>query len=89
MRSQATRLALVLCAFALPSIGCVPRRAVIPDPTVPHQVAEETEVVIWTEIPASPSPANPTAAVSRTVKVKTKIRLLEGWWIAGPPVVEP
>lgn len=68
------RLALVLCVFALPSIGCV-KRSVIPDPTVPHQVAKESEVVIWARAPDGKM-------------VRMKVRLLEGWWIAGPPVVE-
>lgn len=69
------RLALALLASALLSSGCA-HRTVIPDPTVPHQVAREAEVEIWVQ-----------AADGK--KVRQKVRLLEGWWIAGPPVVEP
>ena len=69
------RLAPVLLASALLSSGCI-KRTVIPDPTVPHQVAREAEVEIWVQAPGGN-------------KVKQKVRLLEGWWIAGPPVVEP
>lgn len=68
------RLALVLAASATLSTACV-KRNVIPDPTVPHQVARETEVVVWTRAPDGKM-------------VPTKVRLLKGWWIAGPPVVE-
>jgi hypothetical protein len=66
---------LVLIGSALLSSGCA-HRQVIPDPTVPHQVAEECEIKIWAE-------------KADGTKVKTKVRLLKGWWIAGPPVVEP
>jgi hypothetical protein len=68
------RLALVLLASVPLSSGCV-KRVVIPDPTVPHQVAREAEVMIWVE-------------TATGKKVAQKVRLLEGWWIAGPPVVE-
>jgi len=57
------------------SAGCSPRVQVIPDPTVPHQVATEAEVVIWARR------ADGSLAPQR-------VRLLKGWWIAGPPVVE-
>lgn len=75
MKCQATRLGPALLASAMLFGGCV-TRTVIPDPTVPHQVAKEADVEIWVE----------TAAGK---KVRQKVRLLEGWWIAGPPVVEP
>lgn len=58
------------------SVGCSPRVMVIPDPAVPHQVAEETEVKIWARKPDGKM-------------AKVPVRLLEGWWIAGPLVVEP
>jgi hypothetical protein len=69
------RLVLALSASALLFSGCV-KRTVIPDPTVPHQVAKETGVQIWVRAPGGKW-------------VKQEVRLLEGWWIAGPPVVEP
>lgn len=65
----------MLSASAMLSVGCV-KRTVIPDPTVPHQVAREAEIEIWVD-------------TKDNKKVKQKVRLLEGWWIAGPPVVEP
>jgi len=68
------RLASVLLASALLSSGCV-KRTVIPDPTVPHQVAREAEIEVWVQL-------------AEGKKAKQKVRLLEGWWIAGPPVVE-
>ena len=70
------RLVLALLGSALLSSACVPRRLVIPDPTVPHQVAKETTVQVWVQAPDGK-------------RVATPVRLLEGWWIAGPPVVEP
>jgi hypothetical protein len=69
------KLVLVLCASATLLPGCV-KRTVIPDPTVPHQVAREAEIEIWVDVKGDK-------------KVRQKVRLLEGWWIAGPPVVEP
>ena len=68
------RLALALNAFAL--LCCVPKVTAIPDPTVPHQVAAEAVVEIWVRLPDGKW-------------AKVPYRLLEGWWIAGPPVVEP
>lgn len=69
------KTALVLFAFVLPSLGCVVRLQTIPDPTIPHRVAREAEVEIWVRQPDG-------------TLVKRSVRLLEGWWIAGPPVVE-
>ena len=66
----------MLIASVLLSSGCAPRTTVIPDPTVVHEVAEEGELVIWTRMPDG-----------RMAKVSA--RVLPGFWIAGPPVVEP
>jgi hypothetical protein len=68
------RIVFALFAFAMLS-NCGVSRLAIPDPTIPHQVAKETEVEIYTRLP--------DGKLS-----KTKVRLLKGWWIAGPPVVE-
>jgi hypothetical protein len=65
----------VLVVFGMLTSSCV-KRNVIPDPTVIHQVAEESCITIWVR-------------GSDGKKVKQKVRLLEGWWIAGPPVVDP
>lgn len=69
-----SRRALVLIASALLSSGCV-RRLVIPDPTVPHRVAKEAKVQIWVE-------------TADGKWVKQKVKILEGWWVASPQVVE-
>jgi len=74
-KSPPTRTALALTASAMLSIGCA-HQAAIPDPTVPHRVAKEAEIVIWVRLPDGKF-------------VKAPARLLPGWWIAGPPVVEP
>lgn len=69
------RTAFTLVASTMLFCGCVRTQQVIPDPTVPHQVAEETEVVIWARRPDGRM-------------APQKVRLLKGWWVAGPPVVE-
>ncbi len=58
------------------SAGCSPRVQVIPDPTIPHQVAKETEVEVW-------------ARRADGTMAPQKVRLLKGWWIAGPEIVDP
>jgi hypothetical protein len=68
------RIVLTLSACAM--LCCAPKVTVIPDPTVPHQVADEAQIVIWARMPDGRL-------------AKQQIRLLAGWWIAGPPVVEP
>lgn len=65
---------LMLLASALLSSGCA-QVNVIPDPAVPHQVAEESQVTVW-------------ARRSDGTRAKVKVRLLEGWWVASPMVVE-
>jgi hypothetical protein len=66
----------VLVASAMLSSGCGANRLAIPDPNIPHQVATETPVTIWVRL----------ASGSMT---KVQVRLLEGWWVASPQVVDP
>jgi hypothetical protein len=66
----------VLVASAMLSSGCGASRLAIPDPNIPHQVAAETPVTIWVRL----------ANGSMT---KVEVRLLEGWWVASPQVVDP
>jgi hypothetical protein len=68
---------LVLIVFAMLSSGCsfLPRSHAIPDPSIPHRVATETTVEIRVRLP------NGTFVTER-------VRLLEGWWVASPQVVE-
>lgn len=67
-------LSRFVIAFAMLSTACV-KRTVVPDPTIPHQVAEESEAVVWCR-----------AADGKLVRCK--VRVLEGWWLASPQVVE-
>jgi hypothetical protein len=69
-----TRTVLAVIASVLLSAGCA-KRIVIPDPAIPHQVAEEAEIVTWCRAPDGKL-------------VKCTVRLLEGWWVASPQVVE-
>lgn len=69
-----TKLALTLASCALLFNGCA-TRAVIPDPTVPHRVSQESTLTVWAQRPDGRW-------------VETEIRVLPGWWIASPQVVE-
>lgn len=64
-----------LTACALLSAGCAGRKVVIPSPSIPHQLAEETTVTAWCRAP------------DRTL-VKCRLRVREGWWLASPELVE-
>ena len=66
----------VLVASAMLSSGCGGNRLAIPDPTIPHQVAAETSVTVWVRL-------------SSGAMTKVQVRLLEGWWVASPQVVDP
>ena len=68
------RRLLALGAFGILSLGC-PGPQVIPDPNLAHQVAKETEVVIWALRPDGKWQ-------------KQEVRLPVGWWVAGPPAVD-
>lgn len=70
------RIVFMLSAFMMLSSACVKAPLVVPDPTVPHQVASEAEVEIWARMPDGKL-------------ARETVRILPGWWIAGPPVVEP
>lgn len=65
-----------LAASAILLIACGHSKLAIPDPTVPHKVAKETQVIVWCRLPDGQM-------------VKCPVRILPGWWIAGPPVIEP
>ena len=75
-RSLTSLLTLtVLVASAMLWSGCA-GAGVIPDPNIPHQVAAETCVEVWARLPSGEMR-------------RTKVRLLEGWWVASPQVVDP
>lgn len=70
-----TRTVQLLLASALLFSGCVHHQAVLADPTVVHRVAEETEVKVWARAPDGDL-------------VKTPVRILPGWYVAGPPAID-
>ncbi len=70
-----TKLVSALFVSALLTIGCVPPRLVVPNPTVVHQVAERGTLVLYLE-------------TADGKLVPTKVEIPAGWWVAGPPVVE-
>lgn len=57
--------------------GCTlfPTPRAIPNPKVPHRVAEETTVQIYIRLPDGSFQVD-------------SVRLLKGWWVASPEVVE-
>lgn len=67
---------LALTASALLSSGCCASGRVVPDQSVPHQLAAEACLEVWA--------TRPDGQLER-VKVKAPA----GWWLAGPQVVEP
>ena len=69
------RTGLALFAFGTLCASCVHGPAVLPDPTVPHQMAAETEVTVWCRTEKGPLST-------------CTVRLLPGWWVASPQVVE-
>lgn len=70
-----TRTVLLLLASALLSSGCVHHQAVLADPSVVHRVAEEVEIQVWARAPGGEL-------------VKTQVRVLPGWYVAGPPAID-
>lgn len=75
-----TLFALLVAGLLFSSAGCASTLskagAILPDNTIPHRVAEEAVILVW-------------ARNDKGELVKTKIRVLPGWWVAGPRVVEP
>lgn len=67
------RIGFVLGACGMLLTAC-PKRVVIPDPSVPHEVAEETTAYVWVR--------TPEGKLS-----KQKVKVLPGWWLASPEVV--
>ena len=65
---------LCVIAFALLSAGC-PKRLVIPDPNVPHQLAKGADLTVWCGTPDRKA-------------ARCKVRVEEGWWVASPQAVE-
>jgi hypothetical protein len=67
-------IAVALLAFVMPSCAKPPRT--LPDDRLPHMIAEDTEVSIFTRGPDG-------KFTTETVKAS------KGWWIASPRVIDP
>jgi len=68
------RTLLALVASALLSTGCA-RTIALPNPSIPHRVARETTATIWVRLPNGQL-------------TQAKVRVMPGWWLASPEVVE-
>jgi hypothetical protein len=66
---------LVLLALLPLFAGC-PHRIVLPDEGQVHQLAADTDVVVWCHGPEVES------------WTKCNVRASKGWWLAPPSVVE-
>lgn len=78
MKKLQTPLMLsALAASALLLQGCLglATERILPNPQIPHRVAEETRVTVWARRPDG-------------AFVKEAVTLQAGWWIAAPAVVE-
>lgn len=69
-----TLLAL-LASVTLSGCSIIPRTEAIPSPKVPHRIARETTVWIYVRLPDGSFQ-------------EEEVRLLKGWWVASPQVVE-
>jgi hypothetical protein len=70
------RIVFGLLVFTMPLTSCGTPRKAIPDQTIPHQLAAPIpDAQLWVRLPDG----------SMT---KTTWYIPEGWWCAGPPVVE-
>ena len=65
----------MLLLTLLPACSVPPSTVTIPDPSIPHRIAEESVVKAWIRRPDGTLTAEP-------------VRLMPGWWIASPQVVE-
>ena len=69
-------IVLVLTGSAMLLPGCqLPRQVALPDQSIPHRVATETIVDVWVRRPDGQL-------------VVERVRLMPGWWLASPMVVE-
>ena len=75
MRTKRALIGFVPLLLLLLLTGCLPTQVALPDPTIPHRVARETVVLVWVR--------------RRDGKlVQEPVRVMPGWWVAGPQVVE-
>lgn len=69
-------LSVLIASAMLSGCSLLPRQTVLPNPNIPHRVAEDATVKVWVRRPDGKL-------------VKEPVKLGEGWWIASPQVVEP
>lgn len=69
------RTLLALTASVPLSLGCKPPALVVPDQSIPHQLAAECRTTVLVTAPGG--------------KVeRQKVTVPAGWWVASPQVVE-
>lgn len=71
-----TALALLASVLLLPGCLFLPQERALPNPAIPHRVAETSTLTIWVRRPDNSL-------------VKERIRVDPGWFIASPQIVEP
>jgi len=67
------KIAKCLCVVVLMTIlqGCRPIETVIPNPKIPHQIAEKVRVKVWLRKPNG-------------TKQEVLVEFLPGWWVMPP-----
>jgi len=69
------RMILPLMLSAVLLAGCkLPSSQVIPDPSIPHKVSREVNVMVYTR-------------GTDGSYVEQRVRMLPGWWIASPQLI--
>lgn len=71
-----TAPALIVSVLLLPGCLLLPQERALPNPAIPHQIAETSTLTIWVRRPDHSL-------------VKETIRVDPGWYIASPQVVDP
>ncbi len=71
-----TAPALLASVLLLPGCLFLPQERALPNPAIPHQIAETSTLMIW---------------IRRTdgSLVKEPVRVDPGWYVASPQIVEP
>ena len=71
-----TALALIASVMLLPGCLFLPQERALPNPAIPHRIAETCTLPIWVRRPDHSL-------------VKETVRVDPGWFVASPQVVEP
>ena len=70
-----TASGLLVSALLLPGCLFLPQERALPNPAIPHQIAESSTLTIWVRRPDNSL-------------VKETVRVDPGWFVASPQVVE-